>query len=126
MGRKEGGRRPHRGQRPTKGFRPGKEPAHLKKQRAKARLGSEATWLQKQTVDAIAGRSPGEVRTMVRRWSVGLIAGAVLLALLGVFLYAWSLVAGVVVHVLTVVLLVLGYRLRKQGRGLVEMAESFQ
>ena len=126
MGRKEGGRRPHRGQRPTKGFRPGKEPAHLKKQRAKARLGSDATWLQKQTVDAIAGRSPGEVRTMVRRWSLVLIAGAVVLALLGVFLYAWSLVAGVVVHVLTVALLVLGYRLRKQGQGLVEMAESLQ
>ncbi len=120
MGRKE------RGQRPIKGFRPGKAPGHLKKQRAKARLGSDATWLQKQTVEAIAGRSPQEVQAMVRRSSVGLLAGAVLLALLGVFLYAWSLVAGVVVHVLTVVLLVLTYRLWKQGRGLVEMAESLQ
>ncbi len=126
MVRKAGGRRPRRGQRPVRGFRPGKEPAHLKKQRAKAQLGSDATWLQKQTVEGIAGRSPGEVHAMVRRGSLGLIAGAVLLALLGVFFYAWSIVAGVAVHVLTVVLLVLAYRLRKRGRGLVEMAESLQ
>ena len=70
-----------RGQRPIKGFRPGREPAYLKKQRAKARLGSDASWLQKQTVEAITGRNPREV---------------------------------------------LAYRLRKQGPGLVEMAESLQ
>jgi len=124
MGRKEGDRQPNRSQRPIKGFRPGKEPGHLKKQRAMARLGSDASWVQKQTVGAIAGRSPREVQTMVRTWKVGLVAGAFLFAILGVFLYAWSLVAGVVVHVLTVVLLVLAYRLWKQGSGLVEMAES--
>ena len=39
---------------------------------------------------------------MVRRGSLGLIAGAVLLALLGMFLLTWSLVAGVVVLVLSV------------------------
>jgi hypothetical protein len=115
-----------RGQRPTKGFRPGKEPAHLKKQRAKARLGSDASWIQKQTVEAITGRSPREVEAMVRRWSLVLVAGAGLLALLGVFLYTWSLVAGVVVHVVTVALFVIAYRLRKQGPGLVELAESLQ
>ncbi len=107
-----------------KGFRPGKEPAHLKKQMAKARLGSDASWLQKQTVEAVAGRSPQDVRTMVRKWRVGLVAGAVLLAVLGVFLYAWSLTAGVVVHVLSAGLLFLAYRLRKHGQGLAELAQS--
>ena len=115
-----------RGQGPIKGFRPGREPAHLKKQRAQARLGSKANWLQKQTVEAIAGRSPREVQAMVQRWGLGLVAGAFLLAPLGVFLYTWTLVAGVVVHVVTVALLVLAYRLRKQGPGLVDMAESLQ
>ena len=113
-----------RGQRPMKGFRPGKEPAHLKKQMAKARLGSDASWLQKQTVEAVAGRSPQDVRTMVRKWRVGLVAGAVLLAVLGVFLYTWSVTAGVVVHVLTVGLFFLAYRLKKQGQGLADLAES--
>ncbi len=113
-----------RGQRPMKGFRPGKEPAHLKKQMAKARLGSDASWLQKQTVEAVAGRSPQDVRTMVRKWRVGLVAGAVLLAVLGVFLYAWSLTAGVVVHVLSAGLLFLAYRLRKHGQGLAELEQS--
>ena len=63
---------------------------------------------------------------MVRKWSLGLIAGAVLLALLGIFLLAWNLVAGVVVQVLSVVLLFLAYRLRKQGPGLIDIAKSFQ
>ena len=121
---KKGGRGPHRGQRPIKGFRPGREPTHLKKQMAKARLGSDASWLQKQTVEAVAGRSPQDVLTMVRKWRVGLVAGAVLLAVLGVFLYAWSLAAGVVVHVLTVSLLFLAYRLGTHGQGLAELAQS--
>ena len=123
--KKRGGRR-RGGQPPARGFRPGKEPVHLKKQRAKVQLGSDASWLQKQTVGAVAGRSPGEVRAMVRRGSLGLIAGAVLLALLGIFLLAWTVLAGVVVLVLSVVLLFLAYRLRKQGSGLVDMAESLQ
>ncbi len=63
---------------------------------------------------------------MVRRGSLGLIAGGVLLALLGIFLLAWTVLAGVVVLVLSVVLLFLAYRLRKQGSGLVDMAESLQ
>ena len=120
----KGGRRPHHGHRPIKGFRPGKEPARLKKQMAKARLGDDASWLQKQTVDAVVGRSPQEVRTMVRKWKWGLVAAAVLLAVLGVFLYAWSLAAGVVVHVLTVGLLFLAYRVGKQGQALAELAQS--
>ena len=117
MTAKKRGGRPRGGQPPARGFRPGKEPAHLKKQRAKGRLGSDASWLQKQTVDAVAGRSPGEVRAMVQKGSLGLIVGAVLLALLGTFLLTRILVAGVVVLVLAVVLLFLAYRLRSRALG---------
>jgi len=115
-----------RRQGPVKGFRPGKEPPHLKKQRARAQLGKDASWLQKQTVEAVAGRSPQEVRKMVRVWSRVLMAGALILAVVGVFLYAWALPAGIVVHAIAAVLLFLGYRLGKQGSGLVEMAESLR
>ena len=107
MAKKGGG-----GQRPIKGFRPGKEPAHLKKQRAKAQLGSNATWSQKQTVEALAGRSPQEVQQMVRNWTLGLMIGVV--------------VAGVIVHVLAATLLFLAYRLRKQSSGLVEMSKALR
>ncbi len=123
--KKRGGRR--RGSQPAaRGFRPGKEPSHLKKQRAKGRLGSDASWLQKQTVEAVAGRSPAEVGAMVRKWSLGLTVGAVLLAVLGTVLLAWTVVAGVVVLVFSVALAFLSYRVRKQGSGLVDMAESLQ
>ena len=118
-GKKRGGQQPS-----AKGFRPGKEPAHLKKQRAKSRLGKDASWAQKQAVNAIAGRSPQEVRKMVQGWSRMLIGGAVLLAIGGVFLFGWSVLAGVAVHVVSAGLLFLGYRLNKQGAGLVGMAEN--
>jgi len=110
----------------VKGFRPGKEPPHLKKQRARAQLGKDASWLQKQTVEAVAGRSPQEVRKMVRVWSRVLMAGALILVVVGVFLYAWALPAGIVVHAIAAALLFLAYRLGKQGSGLVEMAESLR
>lgn len=110
--------------RQMKGFRPGKEPAHLKKKRAKAELGSDAGWVQKQAVDAVAGRSPAEVEAMVRKWSTGLFAVGALLAVLGFVLYGVALWAGAVAHVLAVVVLFLGYRMRKQGPGLVEVAKS--
>lgn len=109
-------------QRPMKGFRPGKEPVGLKKQRAKAELGKDASWAQKRAVDAIAGRSPQEVRKTVQTWSRGLIAGGVLLAIVGVFLYSWAVPAGVAVHVVSAGLLFLGYRIGKQGAGLADMA----
>lgn len=123
MAGKKGRRGP---QRTVKGFRPGKEPAHLKRRQAKAQLGKDATWAQKQTVEAIAGRSPDEVRRMVRRWSLGIGAGGVLLAVLGFFLYSWLWPVGAVVHVLAVALLFLAYRIRKQGPGLEEMADSLR
>ena len=63
---------------------------------------------------------------MVRVWSRVLMAGALILAVVGVFLYAWALPAGIVVHAIAAVLLFLGYRLGKQGSGLVEMAESLR
>jgi len=119
MAAKKGG-----GQRPVaKGFRPGKEPAHLKKQRAKAQLPKDATWAQKQAVEALAGRDPREVRRMVQKWSVGLMSAGVILAIVGVFLYGWAVPAGVAVHLLAAVVFILGVRVKRQGAGLVEMAE---
>lgn len=126
MAKKRGGRGAAGGQRPMKGFRPGKEPPHLKKQRAKAQLGRDASWAQKQAVEAVAGRSPHEVEAMVRRWTMIALAVAVLLVVGGAFLYAWSTVAGVIVHVLALALFFLVYRIRKHGQGLVEMARSLR
>jgi hypothetical protein len=114
-----------RGQQPQiKGFRPGKAPAHLKKQHAKAQLGSRASWAQKAAVDAVAGRSPAEVRAMVKKWSTAATVGALLLGVAGVFVYGYSVPGGVAVHVASALLLFLGYRVRKSGEGLVEMADS--
>jgi len=112
------------GQRPIKGFRPGKAPVHLKKQRAKAELGRDASWAQKQAIDAVAGRSPQEVEAMVRRWSLAALVTAVVLLVAGLGLYVWSVVAGIVVHVVALVLLFLGIRLRRYGQGLVDIAKS--
>lgn len=117
--KKRGGR-----QRPVRGFRPGKEPAHLKKRRAKSQLGADASWAQKKAVDAVAGRTPQEVRAMVRKWSLVLMAAALLLAVAAVFLYGWSVPGGIAVHVVSAALLFLGYRVRKSGEGLAEMAGS--
>jgi hypothetical protein len=120
MARKGGGHQP------IKGFRPGKAPPQLKKQRAKALVGDDANWAQKQTIEAIAGRSPKEVEGMVRKWSVALFAGGALLGIAGVPLFLWAAWAGVVVYILGVVLVVLAYRIRKQGPGMVEISKSLQ
>lgn len=122
MAKKSGGR--HHGQPPIKGFRPGKAPPQLQKQRAKAQLGSEATWAQKQTVEAVAGKSPEQVRTMVRKWSLGLGTVGVALLALGAFLYTVAVVAGVVVHLLAAGALFLAWRVSKQGPGLEQIAKS--
>lgn len=111
-------------QQSMKGFRPGKEPAHLKKRRAKAQLGSNASWGQKQAVEAVAGKSPKEVQAMVTRWSTGLFVATGVLSIGGVFLYGWSTPVGVTVHVCAALMAFLGFRLRKSGTGLVEMAGS--
>jgi len=124
MAKKSGGRQ--EGQPPIKGFRPGKAPPQLKKQRAKAQLGNDATWAQKQTVEAVAGKSPEQVRAMVRKWTISLgVAGVVLLAL-GAFLYTVAVVAGVAVHVLAAAVLFLAWRVSRQGPGLEQIAQSLR
>jgi hypothetical protein len=126
MAKKGGGRGQRGGQPPIKGFRPGKAPPQLKKQRAKAQLPRDASWAQKQAVEAVAGRTPEEIHAMVRRWILGTLVVAVLLTVAGAFLYAWSVVVGVIVHVLALALFFLVFRLRKHGQGLVEMAKSLR
>jgi hypothetical protein len=51
------------------------------------------------------------------------MVGALLLAIVGVFLYGWAVPAGVAAHVVSAGVLFLGFRLRKQGSGLVELAD---
>jgi len=109
-----------------KGFRPGKEPAHLKKQRAKAQLPRDASWAQKQAVEAVAGRTPREIRAMVEKWTTRVLLVAVLLVLAGAFLYAWSVLAGAAVHALALGLFFLAFRVRKHGEGLVEMSKLLE
>ncbi|MEM7414908.1 MAG: hypothetical protein AAF389_05375 [Gemmatimonadota bacterium] len=87
-------------------------------------MGSDASWAQKQAVDAVAGRSPTEVRGMVKKWSTGLFAGAAVLGVAGAFLYGVAVPAGVVVHILAAACLFLGFRVRKSGQGLVDLAGS--
>lgn len=124
MGRKKKGGNKGGSQRPIKGFRPGKAPPQLKRQQARAELGSDAGWAQRAMVDTVADRTPAEVRALVGRWALLLLVGAVALGILGVFLYGWSTLAGIAVHVLGLVLLVLWYRVRRQGERLVTMAET--
>jgi Flp pilus assembly protein TadB len=117
-----GGRQPTR---PIKGFRPGREPAHLRKRQAKAQLGDDASWAEKQAVELVADRSPGEVRSVMKRWIWGLLAATVVLAVAGTLLYAWALWAGIVVHLLAAAAGFLWYRMRRQRDRLVQMAEAF-
>ena len=105
-----------------KGFRPGKEPPQLRKRRAKAEPGSDASWAQKAAVDAVAGRTPQKVRAMVRRWSLWLTVGGVATAIGGLFLYGWSLAAGVVVHVVSALFFLVAFRVRRSGTALEEMS----
>jgi hypothetical protein len=123
MASKKGGRGPRRA---VKGFRPGKEPVQLKRQRAKAELGKDANWMQRQTVEAVAGQSPQQIRKMVRRWSLALVVAAGAAVIGGGLLYRWTWIAGVAVHALAAVLLFLAYRIRKQGPGLEQMADSLR
>jgi Flp pilus assembly protein TadB len=113
------------GQRPVKGFRPGKEPAHLRRQQAKAQLGKDATASQKRMVDLVSDRTPEEVHSMVNRWIGWMLAAALLLIVGGGVLYRWSMGAGVAVLVLAVVFLVFAYRMHRQRPGFVEAARTF-
>jgi Flp pilus assembly protein TadB len=119
MGRRRG-QGPHQ---PIKGFRPGKEPPHLKKQRARQQFG-EVNSAQERLIEMFAERSPDESRAMLRRWRLGLLVAAIALAVIGVALYAWSVIAGIVVHVLAAIAFVLWWQLHRQREGLEAMAEA--
>jgi len=95
----------------------------MRKRRAEQQLGGDANWAQKQLIDALADRSPAEAKTMMRRWQMGLLAAAVIIAVLGGLLYMWSIVAGVVVHVIAIALFVLWFQLRRKQRDFEAMAE---
>lgn len=120
MGRKKKGpRQPH-----VKGFRPGKEPAHLRRKRAKAELGEDASWAQKAMVDAVADRSPEQVARDMDRWIRIALVAAVILALGGLPLYRWSIPGGAVVHAMAALVTFLWIRMRAQKDRMVAMAES--
>jgi Flp pilus assembly protein TadB len=111
-----------RGQRPIKGFRPGKEPVQLRKRQVKEQLGEDAGRAQKWMVDLLVERGPDAVQRLIGRWALGAVAGGVLLAIVGVLLYRWSVAAGVAAHLIAVVLLVFWYRMRRQRSAVAEMA----
>jgi Flp pilus assembly protein TadB len=119
MGRKGGGGR----QQQVRGFRPGREPAQLRKRQAKARLGDDANWAQKKLVDALGDKSPAQVRTMMSRWTTVLLTIATLLAVGGAFLYRWSVIAGVAVHLLTLLVFFLWFQLRRKRAEFEKLAE---
>lgn len=110
-------------QRPVKGFRPGKEPPELRKRRAKEQLG-EVNTMQERLIELFAERSPAQARAMIRRWMIGLMTAAAVLAVVAVLLATWSTVAAVVVGGLALVLLVLGLRIRSQRADLEAMADT--
>lgn len=120
---KKGGGQP--GGQQVKGFRPGKEPAYVRKQRAKQQLGQEAPRAQERALDLVADRSPGEVRSLMNRWVTVLLVVGALLGVGGALLYDWSLAAGIVTHMLAAAAIFLWHRLRRQRNQLVELAEQF-
>lgn len=112
-----------RPQRPIKGFRPGKEPPQLRKRRAKEQFGDVGP-AQERLIEVFAERTPQQARTLLRRWTIGLLTGAIVLAALAALLYTWSIIATVVAGMLAVVLLVLWWRLRRQRPDLEAMADA--
>lgn len=117
------GRRGRGHQQPVRGFRPGKEPAQLRRQRAQAQLGGDANWAQKQLVDVLADRTPEQARRMMRRWRVALLAAVIALVFVGALLYRWSVVAGVIVHVLAAVVLLFWFQLRRKQSDFEALAD---
>jgi len=108
---------------PVKGFRPGKEPPQIRKRIAMQQYG-EVSATQERLIEMFSQRSPEEAKRMMSRWRVGLLVGAVALVLIGAGLYLWTLVAGVVVHVLAVVVFYVWWRLRRQRETLETMADT--
>lgn len=116
-------RRGQRPQRPVKGFRPGKEPPELRKRRAREQFG-EVSAMQERLIELFAERSPEQARALIRRWMVGMVTAAAVLAAAAVLLATWSTVVALVVGALAVVLLVLGLRIRSQRADLEAMADA--
>jgi Flp pilus assembly protein TadB len=110
-------------QQPVRGFRPGKEPTQLRKQRAKQQLGSDANWAQKRLVESLAERTPEQARAMMGRWRLALLAVVVVLAILGGVLYVWSMVAGIIVHVIAAAVLLFWFQLRRKRRDFEALAD---
>lgn len=95
----------------------------MRKRRAKARLGDDASWAQKKMIDAVGDQTPQEVRAMVTRWTRILLAVALVLAVGGAFLYRWSWVAGVAAHALALGAGFFWFRFRRQRENFVQTAE---
>jgi len=107
----------------VKGFRPGKEPTEIRKQRAKKQFG-EVSASQERLIEMFAERSPEEARTLLRRWKLGLLAAGLVLAVVGGFLFLWSLAAGIVLEILAVIAMVLWWRIQGQSQTLEAMVEA--
>lgn len=105
-----------------KGFRPGKEPPHLRKQQAKRELG-QGNATQERLVEFFAARTPAESRTLLNRWRVGLLAGGLVLLVVGALLYGWSILVAVLVHLLAGIMLFLWFQLRRQREALETLAD---
>lgn len=118
----QGRKRPGR-QRQVPGFRPGKEPPQLRKRKAMEQYG-DVGWAQERLIGAFAERSPAESRALIRRWTLGLLAVGIVLAVAGAVLYVWSVIAGVVTHVVAVAVLVLWWRLHRQREAFEQMADT--
>ena len=113
-----------RGQRPMKGFRPGKEPPELRKKRAKEQFG-DVNAAQERLIELFAERTPEEARALIRRWTIGLLAGAIILAAAaGVLYVVWSPVAAIVAGVLALLVAVVWWRIRSQRQDLETMVDA--
>jgi hypothetical protein len=75
-------------------------------------------------MEILAERSPEEARRLLRRWRVGLLTGGIILVVVGGLLFAWSLVAGIVVEILAVVALVFWWRIRGQRQAFEAMVNA--
>lgn len=107
----------------VKGFRPGKEPPQLKKQRAKQQYG-DVTGTQERLIELFAERTPAESKALIRRWLLGLLAAAVVLAVVAGVLAIWSMVAAIVVGVLALLMLFAWWRLYRQREAFEAMADT--
>ncbi len=114
------GRRSSQG---VKGFRPGKEPPQLRKHAAKQQLG-DLNAAQERMVDLFAERTPEESKKMLASWRLASLVAGIVLSVLTVAALAWTPVAGIVVGVLATAAFFLHLRLRSQREALEAMADA--